>query len=553
MERGENAVFSAEAEEENEPGEAEKWGEERTIKAERIAWLCTNPQALAWVTYRGIMVTGVLLEGELDLQFARISFPVHFEKSAIPKGINLQISKIQNLNLSGTYTGPISADGLRVEGNVFLRNGFKSEGEVRLIGATITGNLFCENGRFINREAIALSVDGIKVEGSVFLCNGFQAEGQVRLLNAIIKGQLNCEGGNFTQPKDEKIAFHADGIKVEDSVLLRNGFKATGEVRLGKAEINGDLDCDNGQFSNTREHAISADGFKVKGSLFMRKAFKADGEVRLLGAEISGQLNCTGGKFINNGEGKIALGADGVKVEDSVFLRDVHAEGKVSMVGAIINRAFIWTGVTTATTVSLDLRSAKIGTLFDDGNSWPKKGDLFLHGLVYDEDAKQILIVKNIDRARLTKLSWSEKFWYLFFGKSIGYGYRPWRAFWLGLVFVAIGCVLFEIGYKANVMMPTQAEAYKNGFNGKDHQVSENYPKFCAIVYSLDMFVPLVNLKQTNYWLPNANRKGEMRVLNKYDLSISGGCLCFYMWIHIIMGWILTTLFVVALTGVIRS
>ena len=77
-------------------------------------------------------------------------------------------------------------------------------------------------------------------------------------------------------------------------------------------------------------------------------------------------------------------------------------------------------------------------------------------------------------------------------------------------------------------------------------------PKFCAMVYSLDMFVPLVDLRQANYWLPNGNRGAEVFKLKGLRLRW-GDLLCFYMWVHIIFGWIFTTLFVVGLTGLIRG
>jgi hypothetical protein len=60
-------------------------------------------------------------------------------------------------------------------------------------------------------------------------------------------------------------------------------------------------------------------------------------------------------------------------------------------------------------------------------------------------------------------------------------------------------------------------------------------PKFNSLVYSIDTFVPLVNLYQAKYWLPN----------NRF--------LRLYHWVHIAFGWILTTLLVVGLTGLVRT
>ena len=45
----------------------------------------------------------------------------------------------------------------------------------------------------------ALSADGINVKGDVFLSGEFQAQGEVRLLGAQIGGNLDCTGGTFTK------------------------------------------------------------------------------------------------------------------------------------------------------------------------------------------------------------------------------------------------------------------------------------------------------------------------------------------------------------------
>src|SRR5439155_573020 len=112
-------------------------------------------------------------------------------------------------------------------------------------------------------------------------------------------------------------------LKVQESVYLRDGFKAEGEVRLLGATIGGDLVCDGAQFSNPNGDALSADGVQIKGSAFLRNGFKAEGEVRLFGATI-GSLQISE-----------ILGPENIV---------------------------------------LDLRSANVGTFFDDEHSWPRAG-----------------------------------------------------------------------------------------------------------------------------------------------------------------------------------
>jgi sRNA-binding regulator protein Hfq len=589
---GKVADCSSKAEEENDPAQAAEWRDDRVISADRIAWLCTDPQAGSYVTRQGISVRGARVDGELELAFATIPFPLYFERSALPEGIDLQYAQLRALNLCGTHTGPISADNLCVDAVVFLRDGFRAQGEVRLLGARIGGTLSCIGGQFINKEAQALSADRLKVEGNVHFENGFRAQGEVRLSGARIGGQFSCVRGHFLN--EGGTALNADGAIVEGPVFLRNGFKAEGEVRLIGAKVGGQLSCIDGQFANEGGIALNGDGMTVNGNVFLTTQFRAEGEVRLIGARIGGNLECQGGHFLNSSG--YALNADGLLVEGALLIRKVpDVDGLVSLVGATIKGYLVWAELLSARAATLDLRSAQVRTLLDDSGSWPSAGRLLLDGLVYDEvhensptdarsriewlrrqpeepfrpqpyeqlaavlhksgheeHAKRILIAKNQDRARLTKLTRTEWWWYSVFGPLIGYGYRPWRALRLILLFLILGCIFFEVGFRTDVIAPAEVSAYVTHDPGETRTLSRDYPRFNSFVYSVDTFVPLVDLRQAEYWLPNANRGPEM-LTSRWFKVCGGGLLYVYLVLHIGFGWVLTTLLVIGLTGLVRT
>jgi len=649
---GKPADYSAEADEENGPAAAEKGGADRVLDAERIGWLCTDRQASALVTHRGIIVEGARIDGKLDLAFAEIGFRLAMMKCAVPGGINLEHTAIRALNLVGTHTGPIFADGMKVEGDVFLRDGFKAQGEVRLLGVTIGGDLDCVKGQFVNAKGNALSADGMQVEGSVFLGNGFEAQGNVRLLGVKIGQDLSCRNGEFVNGNGWAIS--GDRVTVKGSVLLDGTFKAHGEVRLLGATIGRNLACGGGDFLNGNGVALNADGMKVEGDLFFTDGFKAQGRVRLLGATIGGDVNCQKGEFVNgdgrafsgdritveggvflgdgfnaqgevglvgariggdldcekgqfvNGSGR-ALNGEGMTVRGHVFLRSgVTIEGNVDLIHATVERSFQWHGVSSAGGVTLDLRHARMATLLDEDDSWPKAGRLHLDGLVYDridehapvdaerriewlrrqpetpfrpqpyeqlaavlrkgghnDAARCVLIAREKDRtenlfprtkwqvARLKRVVRSQWWWYRELAPIIGYGFRPWVALWRVVVLLAFGCAFFGIGWWADLMTATDRTAYVAGGDGR--HLSEDYQTFNWAVYSLDTFVPLVDLDQKKYFLPDPNRGAELPSLLGWLLGTTGGALRAYMWIHIIAGWTLTTLLVVGLTGLVRK
>jgi hypothetical protein len=56
-----------------------------------------------------------------------------------------------------------------------------------------------------------------------------------------------------------------------------------------------------------------------------------------------------------------------------------------------------------------------------------------------------------------------------------------------------------------------------------------------------------------NYWLPNANKKGVWCVSDKINIPIYGCAIRTWFWLHIIIGWVLITIFIVGLTGLIKT
>jgi hypothetical protein len=168
-----------------------------------------------------------------------------------------------------------------------------------------------------------------------------------------------------------------------------------------------------------------------------------------------------------------------------------------------------------------------------------------------EEDARKVMIQKNKDHARHVRwrLEW---LWYGLFGKLIGYGYRPWRAFWISVTLIVIGCLLFNSGYISRIVTPTEENAYalymeKDGKG--DH--FERYPVFNPFIYSVETFVPFLKLGISQYWMPNANSGVHVN----FGLAVlpTGSLLRWYLWFHIIAGWVLTTLWVGGLTGLVKT
>jgi hypothetical protein len=143
-------------------------------------------------------------------------------------------------------------------------------------------------------------------------------------------------------------------------------------------------------------------------------------------------------------------------------------------------------------------------------------------------------------------------------GRLIGYGYEPFRAVKIGAVIVIIGAIVFGIGHRRSLMAETKLAEHVLSQETEPRVVSPTYPRFNPIVYSLDVFLPFVDLQQICYWLPGENPSGPWPARNcllhvgRWSLRWSA-MLRLYLWFQTLAGWTLCTLLAAAVTGIVKS
>jgi hypothetical protein len=127
----------------DDPENAASWSSDRIIHAECLEWLCIDKEASNRVTYRGIQIFGMRIDGPFDLNSAKVLFPIIASGCAFTEDIHLQYAHLPALVLDHTHIKTLSADGIKVDGPLLLP-GLVSRGGVILNGATIAGNLHCD-------------------------------------------------------------------------------------------------------------------------------------------------------------------------------------------------------------------------------------------------------------------------------------------------------------------------------------------------------------------------------------------------------------------------
>ena len=168
----------------------------------------------------------------------------------------------------------------------------------------------------------------------------------------------------------------------------------------------------------------------------------------------------------------------------------------------------------------------------------------------HERQAKEILIEREDQRLRRLsdELRWWERGWQHAIKHALAFGYQPWRMLLALVLLQIIGTCIFWAGFHQQKFAPAVPFIY-NSWTTTDDGIEvqrfeapyydltttrlEEYPGFASFIYSLDTLVPIINLHQETYWMP----QGWARI---------------YLWFHIPLGWAATTLFVVSFTGVVR-
>ena len=552
----------------NDSAHGEDWTEERTLRAELIVGLCTNSEARKFLTHRGLEISGAKISGSLNLEYASLDFPLFFRCCYFTDPILLNGAKVKLLNFSGSniaskeITDSVSGEkvkaslmarGIQVERDVYLNKEFHADGQVHLVGATIGGILNCRNGTFNNSNGCALSANWAEIKNGVL-----------------------CTKGKFNNSNSEEYALSANWAKIDGNVYLNRGFKATGGVSLVGANISGDFNCVNGQFikpkdrKNKPARALWARSTMIKGNVFLytdsddnatKDKFESTGEVSLRGANISGDLICTGGLFD-------VLNLENASVSD-------FQDKSSTLKDNIKLKGFSYETITIKEKIEINNKDKEINEL-----DWLRKRILtdnrqsffpqpyeklaqVLRENGHEKEAIRVLIGKQTDRlcyGKLNCLSWLKN---SFLGLTIAHGYEPHRAMFFAMFFVILGSFLFSKGYSgtwfswnysdtSKLISPSKVRAYKSP-STQTKILSNDYPTFNPFLYSLDAFVPIVDLHQQSYWLPNAKRNEEILLIcSPIELKMTGRLLLYYLWVHIALGWVLTSLWVAGFTGIVR-
>jgi hypothetical protein len=200
----------------DDPARGATWEEPRTVHAELLAELLTQPVE-GERRPRALRLAGARITGALDLEGAELVCSLLLHGCWFEEPVILAEAQAVAVRLPGCQVPALQAAQLVTRGNLELGEGFTAHPEVRLLGAHIGGHLNLSGATLANPDGPALTGDQLTVEQGMFCREGFTTQGEVRLLGAHIGGSLDFSQAALANPDGP--ALNADGLAVDRAML----------------------------------------------------------------------------------------------------------------------------------------------------------------------------------------------------------------------------------------------------------------------------------------------------------------------------------------------
>lgn len=443
---------------------------------------------------KGVRVTGARIDGRLNLSFGKGRGALSLQHCHFAEPVEVNEARLPALWLDVSHLAKgLYGDGVRIEGDLSCADGFRSGGVVRLLGAHIEGNLDFVCARLDSRDGEALRADDMVVTGGLY-CRGEGGQG------FHIMGAANLPGARIGGLMDWRPEQWTGRLNLSHAVVgqWRDAWGASAKAETGQS-------------------SIKLDHFAY-GAFFSGTGMKVDSDTRIKWVEAAQGDNFTPGPYQTLARVLRAAGDD--RGAAAVGLAKEKARTRHSIA-----------------TCRADASHAQTPT-------WKRP------------------------------LLWGRAAWMWFlswlFNLFVGYGYYPrrgvgwlagmlaagWLVFWLGgptpyggpghikpadPVFIAQNHITKPGEYETSA----QEEKVLERGHRFGYTLPVEYTPFSAFWYSFDTLVPLIDLGQEKAWSPSP-------LAPSFTKDPIGWLLLFYLYFHIIMGWVLTTLTVVAMTGLIK-
>jgi len=500
------------------------WGDSRTCRATVIRDILRGRLA-ADPDPHGLRLRGARITGRLDLENVTTDVNLELADCILEEGVLARDACLAFVALTGCqfeHPAEPPLDGARLTCSVLRLNGARvighnDTGAVNLFGAHITGPVGFEGADLRNDSGPALFADGLRVDQDMFMRGGFRATGSsdddgiVRLLGAHVGGNLEFVGAHLRN--DSGPALFADGLRVDQDMFMRGGFRATGSgdagaVRLLGARIGGNLDCTRAKLRNKSGSALNAGSLQVGQDLNLTDGFTAAGggkdvAVDLTGAQVRGAFRFDPKRLKHKVGPHQRLAVDGLTYPGlpkqilpqcwRVLLRDATPRYAA--------QPYQWL-------------AAAFRALGDE------------------RQARETLMRQRDDQLARTDTRRRERLWGWITKVTLGYGYQPWRALLFLAAVVAVSCVLAVVLGSHGAL----AQTTKTATPGRP----------CTVVQQVSVGLDL------NLPVGTSVARADCELTTDSD-SVTAAWLTAVSWFLRLLAWMFAALFIAGFTSAVRK
>jgi hypothetical protein len=455
-----------------------------------------------------VQIVGAWIEGQVNLRDASIAESLWFFRCVFDAAPRFDGARIAgSLSFPGCLLPGLRAEDCTIAGDLALNAGCTVRLDVRLARTTVGRNLNLGRAQLRGGERIDIQVprrliaDDARIAGDALFTDGFEADGDVRLVGLRVVGDLRASAarlsGHVNGDGQRGDALNLDLAHVAGNVVLDQGFSAAGSVRLRRAQIDGDLDCTHAAFDAFNDMgwrgavAFAIDRARIGGSLVLARLKQPLSRATLAGASV-GMLHDDDTSW---GESLVL---------DGFAYRQLAAPAPASS-GFRIE----WLSRQEPTHMGRDFRAQPWHQLI---RVFQRMG---LPAAARDVAVAREVQLRRVGRVGANaplRLRWLPRLAHRAFGFFAGYGHRPWRPV-AAMVLVWLACAMvFDIAAARGAIVPA-ASWQPNDRAGactatpgkavdwtQCAELPPQHAAFNPLVYSLEHLVPFVDLQQRRLW-----------------------------------------------------
>ncbi|WP_406005799.1 membrane-associated oxidoreductase [Streptomyces sp. NBC_00637] len=260
------------------------WGPERTVRAVVLRALLLNgprePGEIAALKVAGARVTGLL-----DLRHAVVDSMFRLNHCRFDEAPRLVGAQLTYVSLRDSELPGLDASHIRIDGGLRLTR-CRIGGPVHLSRAQISGALYLDGAvvTAADRTEPVLQLNQLSLDND--LCaRGLRTQGMIRLDGASVTGSIDLEDAELDNPGAQVLS--AEALDVGANLLGRR-MRARGRIDLRGSRIPGRVDLLRTSLSNPGGTALRASSCVI-GEIWLREGAPIEGRLNLRRAEV-GQL-----------------------------------------------------------------------------------------------------------------------------------------------------------------------------------------------------------------------------------------------------------------------